>query len=164
MPTSQATEHCSSTTPSILQKEPSSRRMVVTAAIHGVYKSVNTRKDKAESGVNSAPSAAPRFAVLVPSSTARVDTTASLAVKPEISAVATRQSLKPKGLKITEINWPTSARRLSALSVTTLSLASNVCRNQMMMVARKMTVKARSRKSRAFSHSSRPTLLAEGMR
>ena len=32
MPTSQATEHCSSTTPSIFQKEPSSRRMVVTAA------------------------------------------------------------------------------------------------------------------------------------
>ena len=43
-------------------------------------------------------------------------------------------------------------------------MASNVCRNQMMMVARKMTVKARSRKSRAFSHSSRPTLLAEGIR
>ena len=34
--------------------------------------------------------------MLVPSSTARVDTTASSAVKPEISAVATRQSLKPR--------------------------------------------------------------------
>ena len=138
--------------------------MVVTAAMHGVYSSVNTRKDSADSGVNRAPRAAPKLAVLVFSSTARVDTTASLAVKPEISAVATRQSLKPRGLNIPEINCPTRARRLSALSVTTLSFVSKVCRNQIIMVARKITVKARSRKSRAFSHSSRPTLLAEGMR
>ena len=62
------------------------------------------------------------------------------------------------------MNCPTMARRLSALSVTTLSFASKVCKNQMMIVAKKITVKARSRKSRAFSHSSSPTLLAEGIR
>ena len=76
-----------------------------------------------------------------PSSTCSVLTTDSLAIKPEISA-----------------------SRLSALSVTTLSRVSKLCRNQMTTVARKITVKARCKKSLAFSHSSSPTLLAEGIR
>ena len=116
------------------------------------------------SGVKNVPSALPREATLVPSSTDMVDTTASLAVKPEISAVAMRQSPKPSGRKKTASHRPTSASRLSALSVTTFKRVSKVCRNQMMMVATKMTVKARSKKSRAFSHSSKPTLRAEGIR
>ena len=41
---------------------------------------------------------------------------------------------------------------------------SKVRRNQMMMLARKMTVKARCRKSLALSHSRRSTLLAMGRR
>lgn len=95
---------------------------------------------------------------------ARVETTASFAVKPEISAVTMRQSPKPRGLKIGSINWPISASRLSALFATTFRRVSKVCKNQMMMVARKMMVNARSKKSRAFSQSSRATLFAEGMR
>ena len=41
---SHATPHCISTTPTVLMREPSSRRMVATAATQGVYSSVNTRK------------------------------------------------------------------------------------------------------------------------
>ena len=47
-----------------------------------------------------------------------METTASLAVKPEISAVATRQSAKPRGLNIGAINLPIAASILSALSST----------------------------------------------
>ena len=47
--------------------------------------------------------AVPRFAVLVFISTAIVLTTASYAVKPEISEVVTLQSAKPKGLNIGDI-------------------------------------------------------------
>ena len=99
-----------------------------------------------------------------PSSTCSVLTTDSLAIKPEISAVAQRQSPKPSGLNSTASHWPISASRLSALSVTTFSRVSKLCRNQMTTVARKMTVNARCKKSLAFSHSSSPTLLADGSR
>ena len=88
------------TTPTVASREPSSRRMVATAATQGVYSRVNTRKLTADSGENSPASAGPRLAVLVFSSTDRVDTTASLAVKPEIRAVTTRQSPKPRGAKM----------------------------------------------------------------
>ena len=57
---------------------------------------------------------------------------------------------------------PMMARRLPALSVTTFSRVSKLCRNQMTIVARKMTVNARSRKSFAFSHRSSATLLTDG--
>jgi hypothetical protein len=60
---------------------------------------VNTRKLTADSGVNKPDSAPPSDFMPVFSSTDRVETTASLAVKPEISAVATRQSAKPRGAK-----------------------------------------------------------------
>ena len=53
---------------------------------------------------------------------------------------------------------------LSALSETTFRCRSKDCRNQMMTVAVKMTVKARCRKSFAFSHMRSPTLFAEGKR
>ena len=155
---SHATAHCSSTTPTVLMRDPSSRRMVATAAIQGVYSSVNTRKLMALRVVNRDVMAA------FPSSTCSVLTTDSLAIKPEISAVAQRQSPKPSGLNSTASHWPISASRLSALSVTTLSRVSKLCRNQMTTVARKITVKARCKKSLAFSHSSSPTLLAEGIR
>ena len=132
--------------------------MVATAATQGVYSSVNTRKLTALRTVNSDVTAAP------PSSTSSVLTTDSLAMNPEISAVAHRQSPKPRGLNSTASHWPMSASRLSALSVTTFSRVSKLCRNQMTTVARKMTVNARCKKSLAFSHSSSPTLLAEGSR
>ena len=50
--------------------------------------------------------------MLVPVRTASVLTTASLAVKPVISAVETRQSLKPRGMNIGAIKRPMSASML----------------------------------------------------
>ena len=152
------------TTPIVFTAEPSSRRMVATAATQGVYSSVNTRKLTAVIGLNTEPRAELRFATFVPRSTASVETTASFAVKPEISAVTIRQSAKPRGRNTGAISCPMRASRLSALSATTFRRVSKVWRNQISTVAIKMTVKARSRKSFAFSHSSRPTLLRDGMR
>lgn len=84
-------------------------------------------------------------------STARVLTTASLAVNPVISAVEIRQSLKPKGMNTGAIKRPISASILWALESTTLNRVSKVCKNQMAKVARKITVKARTTKSFALS-------------
>ena len=153
-----ATVHCKTTTPTVLSRESSSRRMVATAATHGVYSSVNTRKLTAARALSSDEIAAP------PSSTCSVLTTDSLAMKPEMSAVAQRQSPKPSGRKIGAIQRPMSASRLAALSATTFRRVSKLCKNQMMIVARKMTVNARWRKSFAFSQSSSATLLSPGMR
>ena len=110
------------------------------------------------------PSAAPRFAMLVPVSTLIVLTTASFAVNPQINDVETRQSLNPSGANTGAIHFPTSASRLSLLSATTLSLVSNVCKNQMMIVAKKMTVNALWMKSFALSHIKSSTLFADGKR
>ena len=99
-----------------------------------------------------------------PMSTPSVDTTDSLAIKPEIRAVAARQSPKPSGAKMGAMSRPTAASRLSVLSATTFSRASKVCRNQMMHTAKKITVKALWRKSFAFSQQSCHTLLREGKR
>ena len=85
-------------------------------------------------------------------------------MKPEISEVAQRQSPKPRGAKRGASTWPIRASRLSALSDTTLSRVSKLWRNQMTMVARKITVKARCRKSRAFSQRRRPTFFRDGRR
>ncbi len=111
--------------------------MVAMAATHGVYSSVNTRKLMAECVVSSDEMAAP------PSSTCSVLTT---------------------GRKTGARNCPMSASRLLALSATTFRRVSKLWRNQMMIVARKMTVNARWRKSFAFSQSSSATLLSPGMR
>ena len=64
-------------------------------------------------------------------------------MKPEISAVAQRQSAKPSGAKMGATSRPIMASRLSLLEATTFSRASKLWRNQMAMVARKMTEKAR---------------------
>ena len=78
-------------------------------------------------------------AVLPPIRTVIVLTTLSLAVKPVIRAVDNLQSPKPSGAKIGAIHPPTRASMLSWESATTLRWISKVCRNQMMMVATKMT-------------------------
>ena len=101
---------------------------------------------------------------LEPVSTARVLTTASLAEKPVMSAVDTRQFPKPRGAKRGASRPPRAASRLPAESVTTLSRLSKVCKNQMSRLATKMTVKARTKKSLAFSHIRRRTLPALGRR
>lgn len=64
--------------------------------------------------------------MLVLSRTDIVETTASFAVKPEISAVATRQSAKPRGLNIGAINLPIAASILFALSSTGLMRVSKL--------------------------------------
>ena len=103
-------------------------------------------------------------AVEPPSSTWKVLTTLSLAVKPVISAVETRQSPRPRGLKMGAISPPMSASRLSAESDTTFRRVSKVWRNQMSTVATKITVKALVTKSLAFSPISCNTLRGVGIR
>ena len=94
----------------------------------------------------------------------RVETTLSLAIKPVIRAVDTRQSAKPSGANSGAIPLASHARMLCCGSAVRLSRRSKLCRNQMMMVATKITVKARWRKSRAFSQSSWTTFLRPGRR
>ena len=64
---------------------------------------MNTKKLKADRVEKVPESAVPKFAVLVFISTAIVLTTASFAVKPEISDVVTRQSANPSGANIGDI-------------------------------------------------------------
>ena len=130
------------------------------AATQGVYSSVNTKNTNAVPGVNMAE----RLAVSPPSSTVRVETTLSLAVKPVISAAETRQSPKPKGRNTGATQLPTSASRQESGDWATFRRASKVCINQMITVATKIMVKAFCKKSRAFSQISWPTLRAEGKR
>ena len=91
--------------------------MAATAATQGVYSNVNTRKAQAEAtDGNSAGNTEDRALTSQPASTARVETTCSLAMKPEIRAVANFQSPNPSGRKMTEMTRPTAASRLSAES------------------------------------------------
>ena len=83
-----------------------------------------------------------------------VATTLSFAMKPVIRAVEIRQSPNPSGVKTGAINPATAARILFWESVTRFRCRSKVCKNQMTIVARKITVKALCRKSFAFSHKS----------
>ena len=99
-----------------------------------------------------------------PSSTDRVDTTLSLARNPATSAVTTLQSAKPRGLKMGATHPAMTERMLLAESVATFRRKSNLVRAQITMVAMKITVKARYRKSLDLSHSSRRTFFAPGMR
>ena len=154
----QATASCPNTMPSA-HLPPSSRLTDAMAATHGVYSRQNTSKPSAASGVM----AATRLAVL-PNSTDNVDTTLSFAITPVTSAVEMRQSSKPSGANTGAIQPATTASMLSCESATTFSPKSNVCKNQMTIVAKKMMVNARSRKSFAFSHSICATLRALGMR
>ena len=91
-------------------------------------------------------------------------TTDSLAIKPVTSAVAQRQSPKPSGANTGAMSRPSIASRLRALSETTFSCASKLCKNHTAMVAKKMTVNARCKKSFALSHSRSATLFALGRR
>ena len=101
-------------------------------------------------------------AARLPNNTFNVDTTLSLAIKPEIRAVEIRQSPNPIGAKIGAIQPANHAKILSLESDTGSSDGLNVCRNQITMVARKITVNALCRKSFALSHSRRATFLAPG--
>ena len=125
---------------------------------------MKARNPAAVTGVNSVPRAAVLTSAPDPVRIPRVEMTDYFAMTPVMRAVETRQSAKPRGAKSGAIQAPTVASRLSALSSTRFSRVSKVWRNQTMMVATKMMVKARVRKSLALSQHSCHTLLAEGKR
>ena len=125
---------------------------------------MKARKLAAVTGENSVSSAAAVTSAPEPVRIPRVEMTDSLAIKPVIRAVDTRQSPKPRGANRGAIHAPTEARRLPELSATRFSRVSKVWRNQTIMVATKMMVKARVRKSLALSQHSCQTLRAEGKR
>ena len=143
---------------------PISRLQAAIAATHGVYNNVKTRKEAALAVVNKEPNTAGKAVEVVFISTVKVDTTASLAVKPVINAVAARQSPKPSGANIGAIILPTFASILNELSSTTFSRVSKLCKNQIMIDAKKIMVNALVKKSLALSHINNNTLLALGSR
>ena len=128
---------------------PSSRFIEAIAATQGVYKRQNTKSAIAFTG-DMIPSKNDVFGI----STESVDTTLSLAINPQISAVHIRQSPNPAGEKTGAITPAMDAKILDFESSTTLNLKSKFCNTHMTIVARKIMVKAFWRKSLAFSHKS----------
>ena len=117
---------------------PSSFFTVAIAATQGVYNRENTKNTNAVNFVNKVGSKS----VSPPIKTVNVLTTLSFAIKPVKNAVEILQSQIPSGLKIGTIKFPSIASKLSVEFVTIFNFASNVCKNQMMIVATKMTVNA----------------------
>ena len=102
--------------------------------------------------------------VLSTPSTSIVETTLSLARKPEISAVTILQSPRPSGAKSGASKPAIQASILPSPAGTIRKRKSKVCKNQMHIVAMKITVKARCRKSLVLSHRRCPTLRICGRR
>lgn len=150
------------TTPSAARPEDNSFFITETAAIHGVYKSVNIRNDIADIGVNSEQREPESLLILVPVRTARVLITASFAVKPATREVAVFQSENPRGANMGDINFPAAASKLKELSCVRLKFLSKFSRNQIITVAMKITEKALCKKSRALSRIRSITLLNDG--
>ncbi len=155
---SHAIPHCRATMPAA-HLTPSSLLIDATAAIHGVYKRQNTSNENAAADDKEAVSRA-----VEPNKMVNVETTLSFAIKPQIREEETLQSPNPSGLKTGEINPAIPARILSLESVTTFSLKSKVCKNQITTVATKIIVKAFCRKSFAFSHKRCTTFFRAGIR
>ena len=116
---------------------PSSLLTEAIAATQGVYRRQNIKRAAAPGRVR----ALCREAVL-PNSTVREETTLSLAMNPEIREVTILQSPKPTGTNRGARVPARAASTLSCESDTMLKLKSKFCKNQMAIVARKMTVKA----------------------
>lgn len=135
---------------------PSSCLMETIVAMHGTYNKQNTNKEIAELIDKNEVIAIPG------SSTCKVETTDSFARNPDTSATTTRQSLKPHGLNIGAILLAIIAIIDSSGLFTIDSLNEKLCKNQMMIVATKMTVNALCKKSFALSHNNCPTDLALG--
>ena len=129
-----------------------------------VYINVNTMKLYVDTCVNRVPRLFPKAVTLVPRSTLMVLITDSFAVNPVIKEVVTLKSPNPSGAKTGAITRPINASRLSALSATTFSLVSKDCKNQIIIVARKITVNALCKKSFALSHIRSTTLFKDGSR
>ena len=132
----QAITHCPITTPAA-HFPPSSRFTEAIAATQGVYKRQKVRRHTAASGESTSTSAA-----VLPNNMDNVETTLSFAMKPVTRAVENLQSPKPRGPNTGAINPASTARILSLESVTIFKCRSKVCKNQITMVATKITVKA----------------------
>ena len=87
---------------------PSSLLIEEIAAIHGVYRRQNTRRDAADSGESTS-----NNVFVLPNNTESVETTLSFAINPAIKDVQIRQSPKPSGAKIGAIAPATAAKMLS---------------------------------------------------
>lgn len=116
---------------------PSSLLMEEIAAIHGVYRRQNTRRDAADSGESTS-----NNVFVLPNNTDKVETTLSFAINPAIKDVQIRQSPKPSGAKTGAIKPATAARMLFWESETIAKCKSNVCKNQITRDAIKITVNA----------------------
>ena len=116
---------------------PSSRFTDAIAATHGVYSRQNTQSAAAPTVVK----LSCKVAVL-PNNTVSDETTLSLARNPEINAVTILQSPNPTGIKIGASAPATRARILCCESDTMFSPVSKFCKNQMTIVAMKITVYA----------------------
>ena len=77
-------------------------------------------------------------------------TTLSFAINPVKKAVEILQSQIPRGLKTGTMKFPSSASMLSAEFDTRFNLVSKVCKNQIIIVAQKIIVKAFVTKSFDF--------------
>ena len=119
---------------------PNSLFTEATAAIQGQYKRLNTRRLAADNGV-SAEATPPANKI------SSVETTLSFAITPEISEVQILQSPSPSGRKSGSIRPEIFASILCDESSTKVKCKSKLCKNQITIVAMKITVKARSRKS-----------------
>ena len=128
---------------------PSSLLIEAIAATHGVYKRQKIKSAAAPAVFITAVSAA-----VDPNKIERVETTLSFAINPEISAVDILQSPNPSGMNTGAIIPATVARILACESVTIFRCRSKLCRNQITIVAPKITVNALCRKSFAFSQRS----------
>ena len=118
----------------------------------------NIKKTNAVKGVNKVDNAE----VFPPNNTVNVLTTLSFAVNPVIKAVDILQSPKPNGINKGEIKPPIIANKLNLESLTTLSLTSNVCINQIIIAATKIIVNAFVIKSLALLQINCQTLLGLG--
>ena len=83
---------------------------------------------------------------------------------PLISEVTSRQSPKPIGENIGAMKPAITESMLPCESSTMSREKLKCCRNHSTMVAMKMIVKARCKKSFAFSHSRRITFFVPGIR
>ena len=98
----------------------SSERYALKAAMQGIYRRRNTRKETADLTVNIDPIPAE------PVSTSSVEITTSFALKPAISAEAALQSPKPRGVNKGAAALPIYERRLTVLSSVKLKWVSKL--------------------------------------
>ena len=141
--------------------------MAATAATQGIYRSTNTRKDTAasvEGKICLITETIWALSASTPLSTASVLTTLSLAIRPVITAVEASTEPKPAVANTGAISPAILPSILSPISEVISSRKVKFCRNQTISVARKITVKARCRKSFALSHICRSTLAGVGRR